>query len=71
MLGGPAAVMLRDTAAPLSRADEWYGPLANVRDQGETDLALALALGRELGIELPLAEVARERLADGLGVPHD
>jgi 3-hydroxyisobutyrate dehydrogenase-like beta-hydroxyacid dehydrogenase len=22
-LGGPAAVMLRDTAAPLSRADEW------------------------------------------------
>lgn len=70
-LGGPAAVMLRDTAAPLSRADEWYGPLARVRDQGETDLALAVTLGRELGIELPLAESARERLADGLGVPHD
>jgi 3-hydroxyisobutyrate dehydrogenase len=69
-LGGPAAVMLRDTAGTLSRTDEWYGPLAQVRDQGETDLALALALARELGIELPLAEAALDHLAAALGVPR-
>jgi 3-hydroxyisobutyrate dehydrogenase-like beta-hydroxyacid dehydrogenase len=69
-LGGPAAVMLQDTAGPLSRADEWYGPLAQVRDQGETDLDLALALARDLGIELPLAEAALDRLAAALGVPR-
>jgi 3-hydroxyisobutyrate dehydrogenase-like beta-hydroxyacid dehydrogenase len=70
-MGGPASVMLRDTALPVSRADEWYEPLTHVRDMGETDLALALGLGRELGVELPLAEVALDRLAAGLGVPHD
>jgi 3-hydroxyisobutyrate dehydrogenase-like beta-hydroxyacid dehydrogenase len=70
-MGGPASVMLRDTALPVSRADEWYEPLTHVRDMGETDLALALGLGRELGVELPLAKVALDRLAAGLGVPHD
>ena len=37
---------------------------------GEKDLALALALGKANSVELPLAEVALERLAEGLGVPH-
>jgi 3-hydroxyisobutyrate dehydrogenase len=69
-LGGPASVMRRDTAQPLSRADEWYEPLARLRDQGETDLTLALALGRDLGLDLPLAEAALDALATALGVPH-
>jgi len=70
-LGGAATVMARPTAGRLSRADETYGPLARVRDQGEAALAAALALGRDLGIDLPLAEAARVALADALGVPHD
>jgi 3-hydroxyisobutyrate dehydrogenase len=69
-LGGPASVMRRDTALPLSRADEWYEPLARLRDQGETDLTLALSLGRDLGLDLPLAEAALDALAGALGVPH-
>jgi len=69
-LGGPASVMGRDTAQPLSRADAWYEPLARLRDQGETDLTLALALGRDLGLDLPLAEAALDALATALGVPH-
>jgi 3-hydroxyisobutyrate dehydrogenase-like beta-hydroxyacid dehydrogenase len=67
-LGGPAAVMERDSAQPLSPADDWYGALARVRDAGEADLGLALALGRDLGVDLPLADLARDRLAEALGV---
>ncbi|HEY8545535.1 MAG TPA: hypothetical protein VIL36_10825, partial [Acidimicrobiales bacterium] len=48
----------------------WYDTLAHVRDLGEKDLSLALALGDELGVDLPLARVARQHLATGLGVPH-
>jgi 3-hydroxyisobutyrate dehydrogenase len=69
-LGGPAAV-LRDSSLPVSRADPWHGPLARLRDQGEADLTLALRLGRDLGIDLPVAEAALDELAAALGVPHD
>jgi 3-hydroxyisobutyrate dehydrogenase len=68
VMGGPASVMQRDTAMPLSRADEWYEPLEHVRWLGETDLSLALDLARELGVEVPLAEVALDELATGLGL---
>lgn len=68
-MGGPSSVM-RETALPVSRADEWYQPLAQLRDLGEIDLSLTVALGRELGVDLPVAEVALDQLAPGLGVPH-
>jgi 3-hydroxyisobutyrate dehydrogenase-like beta-hydroxyacid dehydrogenase len=42
----------------------------HTRGLGEKDLGLALALGEELGVDLPLAEAALENLAAGLGVPH-
>ena len=48
-----------------------YETLAHVRALGEKDLTLALELGHQLGLDLPLAEVALERFADGLGVPHE
>lgn len=68
--GGPGSIMLRDSTAPLAGDDGWHGIMANVRDLGEKDLALALALGDELGVDLPLARIARGDLAAGLGVPH-
>lgn len=66
--GGPGAIMLRDTTAPIDPDDFWYGIFTHVRDLGEKDLALALQLGAELGVDLPLGHISLDRFADGLGV---
>ncbi|WP_067718495.1 NAD(P)-dependent oxidoreductase [Nocardia yamanashiensis] len=66
--GGPGAIMLRDTTAPVEPGDFWFPILGHVRDLGEKDLSLALDLGRRLGIELPLAAQALDGLGNGLGV---
>ena len=47
-----------------------YEPFTHTRGLGEKDLGLALGLGEAIGVELPLAEVALQNLAAGLGVPH-
>jgi 3-hydroxyisobutyrate dehydrogenase-like beta-hydroxyacid dehydrogenase len=67
--GGPGAIMVRHTTAPLEPDDPLAGILAHVRDLGEKDLNLALELGAELGVDLPLARIARRDLATGLGLP--
>ncbi|MGK8524087.1 NAD(P)-dependent oxidoreductase [Nocardia asteroides] len=66
--GGPGAIMLRDTTAPIQDGDFWLPILRHVRDLGEKDLGLALELGERLGTALPLAELALHRLGPGLGV---
>lgn len=68
--GGAGAVMVRDNVSQLEPDDPFYQPFAHTRDLGEKDLQLALALGADRGIELPLAEVALQGLAAGLGVAH-
>lgn len=68
LTGGPGAIMFRDTVAPLNPDDPLYGPLNHTRGLGEKDLSLALALGKSTGVSLPLADVALQRLAIGLGV---
>jgi 3-hydroxyisobutyrate dehydrogenase-like beta-hydroxyacid dehydrogenase len=68
--GGPGAVIVRENMAALEPDDFLYGPLAHARDLGEKDLSLALALGEAVGVDLPMAEMALENLAAGLGVPH-
>lgn len=67
--GGAGAIMLRPTTAPLAAGDPLTGILEHVRDLGEKDLALALRLGAELGVDLPLARIALERFGAGLGLP--
>lgn len=68
--GGPGAIILRDDMSPLA-PDHWlFHMFTHTRGLGEKDLALALGLGEAVGVDLPLAEVALQRLADGLGVPH-
>jgi 3-hydroxyisobutyrate dehydrogenase-like beta-hydroxyacid dehydrogenase len=67
--GGPGAIMLRATTAPLDADDPLGGILAGVRNLGEKDLGLALQLGAELGVDLPLASLALERFGEGLGLP--
>ncbi len=68
--GGPGSIMLRRTTEPLQPGDDWYETMVHVRTLGEKDLDLALGRAEELGLELPLAQLARARLAGGLGVPH-
>jgi 3-hydroxyisobutyrate dehydrogenase-like beta-hydroxyacid dehydrogenase len=68
--GGPGAVMVRDSTAPLSPSDALYDVFVHTRALGEKDLALALELAADLDVDLPLVRVASERLAAGLGVPH-
>lgn len=66
--GGPGAIMYRDTTAPIPPDDFWYGVFDHVRALGEKDLAFAIALADELGVDVPLAREALPRLGKGLGV---
>jgi 3-hydroxyisobutyrate dehydrogenase-like beta-hydroxyacid dehydrogenase len=66
--GGPGAIMYRDTTAPLATDDFWYGVLDHVRALGEKDLSYAIELAGTLGVDVPLAQLSRERLAKGLGL---
>jgi len=67
---GGGNIMIRETMAPLEPDHFLCQPFSHARDLGEKDLTLALGLGEALGVELPLAELALQNLAAGLGVPH-
>jgi 3-hydroxyisobutyrate dehydrogenase-like beta-hydroxyacid dehydrogenase len=67
--GGAGSIMLRPTTAPMPADDPLRAILEHVRELGEKDLRLALGLGAELGVDLPLAQIAIERLGVGLGLP--
>ncbi|KAA8889288.1 NAD(P)-dependent oxidoreductase [Nocardia colli] len=66
--GGPGAIMLRKTAAPIEDGDFWLPIFQHVRDLGEKDLSLALDLAARLDLPLPLTELALDHLGPGLGV---
>lgn len=68
--GGPGAIMYRDDTKPLTPDHFLHDMFVHTRGLGEKDLRLALGLGEATGVELPLAEVALQNLAAGLGVPH-
>jgi 3-hydroxyisobutyrate dehydrogenase-like beta-hydroxyacid dehydrogenase len=68
--GGPGSIMYRDDTKDLDPGHFLYAGFVHARELGEKDLSLALALGKALSVELPLAELALQRLAIGLGVPH-
>ena len=67
--GGPSIVFLRPTPRRWPPTTRSYGALSHAVVLGEKDLALALELGRELGVDLPMAALARDHLAAALGVP--
>lgn len=71
LTGGPSAVMIRPTTAPLAAEEGLRAVFEHTRALGEKDLALAQALGRELGVDLPFTDLALQTLAAGLGVPHE
>lgn len=69
--GGTGAMMFRDDMSkPLAPDHFLYQPFLHTRELGEKDLSLALGLGGEVGADLPLARIALQNLAEGLGVPH-
>ncbi|MDL4771698.1 MULTISPECIES: NAD(P)-dependent oxidoreductase [Thermomonosporaceae] len=69
--GGAGSIMLRGSTAPLEPGDDLIGVLRHVRDLGEKDLALALELAGELGVDAPFARLALDRFAAGLGLGPD
>ena len=62
--------MVRDDMKTIEPENFLYQPFLHARELGEKDLSLALALGEAVSVELPLAQLAYQRLAAGLGVPH-
>ena len=66
--GGPGAIMHRETTAPLAEGDFWHGVFTHVRALGEKDLGFATDLADRLGVDVPLARLALERLGPGLGL---
>ena len=71
VIGGAGAVMLRDTAAAIDADDAWFDIFSHTRDLAQKDLAFALELGRELGVDLPVTQLTLEKIAEMLGVPRD
>ena len=70
LTGGPGAIMVREDMSTLA-PDHWlHEAFTHTRGLGEKDLSLALALGEATNVDLPLAELALQNLAAGLGVPH-
>jgi 3-hydroxyisobutyrate dehydrogenase-like beta-hydroxyacid dehydrogenase len=69
--GGPGSIILRDTTAPLAPDDWLHGVFTHTRRLGEKDLSLALELGAGLGVDLPFARLALDRLAAGLGLVRE
>lgn len=66
--GGPGAIMLRDTTAPMAPDDQWREIFEHTRGLGEKDLALALELADGYGLDLPLAKQALEDFGTSLGL---
>lgn len=66
--GGPAMIMLRDTAKAMAPDDPLFDSFDHARVLGDKDLALALELGDQLGVDLPMARLARQTLGAALGV---
>ena len=69
--GGPGAIMHRATTAPLAPDDGWTPILEHVRAIGEKDLSHAIELADRLGVEVPMAQFAREHLSAALGLPEE
>lgn len=70
LTGGAGSIMYRDDTKDLEPGHFLYDGFMHTRGLGEKDLRLALELAESNNIDLPLARLALERLAPGLGVPH-
>lgn len=70
LTSGPGAIMVRDNIKDIEPDNFLYQFFVHARELGEKDLSLALRLGESVSVDLPLARLAYDGLAAGLGVPH-
>lgn len=66
--GGPGAILLRSTAAPMADDDGLRPIFGHTLALGTKDLDLAIGLGDALGVDTPIAELARRFLSPALGL---
>lgn len=66
--GGAGAVMLRPVAGEMDPDDGLRPIFGHTAALGAKDLELAVAMGDELGVDTPFAELARATLAAALGL---
>lgn len=66
--GGPGAIMIRSTAAPLPADDPLRPIFEHAAGLGSKDLLLAADLAEEVGVDVPLAHLALELLPAALGL---
>ncbi|MGZ8176844.1 NAD(P)-dependent oxidoreductase [Williamsia sp. SKLECPSW1] len=66
--GGVSAIMVRDSAEPLSEDDFLVPYFQHTRGLAEKDVSLALALADRLGVDLPMGRLALDGVGDALGV---
>ena len=66
--GGPGAILLRETTATMDEDDFWRPILTHVADLGVKDLRFAADLADELGVDVPLADLALSQLRKGFGL---
>jgi 3-hydroxyisobutyrate dehydrogenase-like beta-hydroxyacid dehydrogenase len=68
LTGGPGSIAVRRTTAPLGDDDPLRPPFVHGYELGEKDLRLALALGDEVGLDLPMTKLALDHLAATFGL---
>ncbi len=68
--GGPGSIMIRSTAAALDPSDGLHSIFTHTLGLGEKDLRLAIALGHDLGVDTPVAELALDHLPAALGLAN-
>jgi len=66
--GGPGAVMLRPSAAPMANDDGLRPIFGHTATLGNKDLDLAIQMGGELGVPTPVSAQARVLLSSALGL---
>ena len=71
LTGGPGAIMVRNTTAPMPADDPLREVFTHTRLLGDKDLSLAVELGEALGVDVPFARLALARLGSGLGLEEE
>ncbi len=66
--GGPGAIMIRSTAEPMDSDDPLRQYLEHALALGMKDLGFAIAMGEELGVDVPVARLAERTLPPALGL---
>jgi len=68
LTGGPAAIMVRDTTAPLAPDDPLRAIFEHTYALGAKDLALAIEMAEQLGVDVWFSRLAAASLSAALGL---